>query len=663
MNDFRMFSVDLSSYVGELRHFINESSLYGRNAVKKEDTVRFRLHLPRRLGASAVCLTFYADDTGNDYHLPFTWQGQEGSLDVYEAVLLPQNLQTFSSLSYYRIEATTVYGAVYGSRTERFDGSVRFYLSDDAEGERLWQLLIYEERALPPSWLYGSVIYHVFVDRFCRVGDTPIRSDAIWNQDWENGIPQYPPYPGAPLANNMFFGGNLAGIEEKLPYIAALGVGCIYLSPIFEAYSNHKYDTGDYMKIDEMFGGESAFVSLLQKAKEYGIRVILDGVFNHTGADSIYFNRYGRYPSVGAYQSKDSPYFDWYRFQEFPNKYTAWWDIPILPRLFPEVASCRDFFVSKDGVIAHYARMGIGGMRLDVADELSDEFISMIRTRLCEAVPDAVLYGEVWEDASNKIAYGHRRHYYDGTELDGVMNYPLRTGLISFLREGNAEPLRYALCEVLQNCPKFAADAAMNLLGTHDTERILTALAGKERGGRTNDELATARMTDDEYALGVRRLMTAYTILATLPGVPSVFYGDEVGMQGYSDPFNRLPFPWHKIDEEILTHFQLLGQVRKSQGVYRQGEFSLLTLDKERLAFVRFDRKAICLTYVNQGANEQTFSFDAPVTVLVGEGKRKKTVSVSSGASIVLRLTPRALFSLDGQGGIKIPKDLQTFLA
>ena len=662
MEIFRISMSDVASFSGELHHHINGCPLYGRNAMEIGDTAEFSLCVPRKMGATSLELVFVGDKDGRALRLPFEWKKTEGeAFDVYDALCPPHMTEELFGLSFYHLEANTLYGKLLGFKDENKEGGVLFIPGEQGEGGRPWQLLIYKAEKNSPKWLHGSMIYHIFVDRFSRGKDTPQREDAVLLKDWENDLPEYPEYPGAPLRNNTFFGGNLSGIEQKLPYIASLGVGCIYLSPIFEAYSNHKYDTGDYMTVDAMFGGEEAFASLLSAAASYGIRIVLDGVFNHTGADSIYFNRFGRYKTVGAYQSPDSPYYSWYRFQEYPNRYTAWWDIPILPRIHHEEPSCREFFVGEEGVVAHYAKMGIGGFRLDVADELTDDFIRDIRRRLREHQPDAVLYGEVWEDASNKIAYGKRRAYYDGTVLDGVMNYPLRTGIISYLRYKDTAGLRYALCEVLSNCPKPAADLSMNFLGTHDTERVLTALAGAPRGDKTNAELSRLCMDAEEREVGIRRLKAAYTILSTLPGVPSIFYGDEAGLEGYGDPFNRKPFPWHNINDDILSAVQNLGKMRRSQPIYKQGEFSLLRLDGEGLAFIRFDKRTVCLTYMNNGDMPVEFAFSKPVSVLIGEGIRRRSVNVSGGEAVVLRLSKEALLEAEGQAGIFIPKDVKAF--
>jgi glycosidase len=458
----------------------------------------------------------------------------------------------------------------------------------------------------------------------------------ILNTDWENGLPQYPLYPGAPLENNMFFGGNLDGVTKKLDYIASLGVNCIYLNPIFEAHSNHKYDTGNYLKIDDMFGGEEAFLRLLAEAKKRNIRIVLDGVFNHTGDDSIYFNRRGRYPTLGAYQSKDSPYYSWYDFKKFPDEYTCWWNIGILPRINTEVPSCREYFLGEDGVVAHYAKLGIGGFRLDVVDELPDSFVDGLKARLCETDQENILWGEVWEDASNKIAYGKRRRYFQGKQLDGAMNYQLRKGIIEYLRNRTTGALHYALCEVMPNAPKRVQDAQMNLFGTHDTLRILTALAGQEVGDRSNDEIALAKMSEQERALGIRRLKAAYLILATLPGVPHIYYGDEVGMEGYSDPFNRMPYPWSHPDEDLREFYRTVGAIRTKNEIYREGQFRLLRLDENLLLFTRESEQEIFLTAINPSETERTLTFSEAGNVLFGQtcGKGGILLPAVSGAIV-----------------------------
>ncbi len=637
MNRLRVDPVELLAPRGRVSYGTREESSACRRAFERGDLLYLTACLPRQLGATRAWYCIKNDATGIVQRIPLKWTSIRGTCDVWSAEMAPHTLAV--GLYFLRVEVESLAG--YAMTVRDSGETCRFVpLTDEPY---TYQLTISEFAYESPAWILGGTIYQVFVDRFCRGSETPVRDDAILNRDWENGMPQYPAYPGAPLANNMFFGGNLDGVTAKLDHIASLGVNCIYLSPIFRAYSNHKYDTGDYMEIDEMFGGEEAFRRLLAAAEKKGIRIVLDGVFNHTGDDSRYFNRYGTYDSVGAYQSEDSPYFSWFDFQNHPEEYTCWWNIKILPRIHTTVPACREYFLAPSGVIDHYAKMGIGGMRLDVVDELSDEFVAGIKSRLVESTPDAILYGEVWEDASNKIAYGRRRAYYQGKELDGVMNYCLRTGLIEYLRNHSADALRYALTEVMANAPKRVQDAQMNLFGTHDTERILTALAAPLREGRSNDALAVYRMPEKTRKAALRMLRCAYMIMATLPGVPLIYYGDEMGMEGYSDPFNRMPMAWHKPDEALLAHYRALGKLRTGENVYRDGAFHLECLTPDLLVFSRLEGDDRYVTVVNNGENSLTVKCNTRARLLLHtDGGDGKTLAPCTG--MVLKCKKNAVF-------------------
>ena len=285
-----------------------------------------------------------------------------------------------------------------------------------------FQLSVYEGNYNVPQWIYGGVIYQIFPDRFCVGNNTKKNTEGRVVHSDLNDTPIFLPNEQGQVLNNDFFCGDINGIISKLDYIKNLGVNVIYLNPIFKAYSNHRYDTGDYMQIDPMLGDINDFKQLIAKAREYGIKIVLDGVFNHTGDDSLYFNKYGNYDSIGAYQSKDSKYYDWYNFKSYPNEYESWWGIKTLPSVNENCKSYIDFITGKDGVIEYYTKLGIGGWRLDVVDELPDFFVEKIRSSAKTINKDAVIIGEVWEDASNKIAYGKRRKYFQGKELDSVMN-------------------------------------------------------------------------------------------------------------------------------------------------------------------------------------------------------------------------------------------------
>lgn len=447
--------------------------------------------------------------------------------------------------------------------------------SDFPNENSRFQLTVSLETYHTPDWFKGGVLYQIFPDRFCKTGTMPDIDGRVRRSDW-GGMPSYRPDSNGKVLNNDFFGGTLKGIQSKLPYLSNLHVTAIYLNPIFQAASNHRYDTSDYLKIDPYLGTEKDLAELTGEAEKYGIRVILDGVFNHTGDNSVYFNKYGKFPSVGAYQSKDSPYYSWYTFQEFPDKYSSWWGIDILPELNEESESYQDFILGKGGVLCHWLAYGIGGYRLDVADELPDFFLKKLRKTVKKASPDAIIIGEVWEDASNKIAYSTRREYLQGEELDSVMNYPLKDAIIHFIKTENARNLSETVRTLQDHYPKETLDCLMNILGTHDTARILTVLGGKSC--YTKDEMADPGMllNETEKHTAIEKLKTAALLQYTLPGIPCIYYGDENGAEGYIDPFCRKCFDWEHPNMELISYYEKLGELRKeyrelfSAGVFQE---------------------------------------------------------------------------------------------
>lgn len=572
----------------------NELSLQGAFRVKQ--TISFKLYIPRRCGAVSVRLHLFgegiSDKSYKIYNL--SWETLDNGYDIYFIDL--NMLEIGIGLYYYKYEVISNEIKFYGKTNEEI------CLQEIKSNNGLIQLLIYQEDK-KPEWIYGGIMYHIFVDRFFRSGKCLPKNNIIMNEDWNNGIPQYADVPGGYVENNMFFGGDLYGIIEKLDYIKSLGVNCLYLSPIFDAYSNHKYDTGDYMTIDSMFGGENALDELIKAAKEKDIHIILDGVFNHTGADSIYFNKNGNYNTVGAFQSKKSKYYDWYNFKNYPDDYECWWNVKILPRVKSDTPSYKEYILGDGGVIEKWMKKGISGFRLDVADELSDEFLSELNCKLKSIKPDGIIYGEVWEDASNKIAYDKRKKYFLGNELDSVMNYPLREAIIEYIKNGNSD-LFVSTCNTLYtHYPKSNTDALMNVLGTHDTERILTVLGGDSSKGLSNAELSIKKMNNSQLKQGIDRLKLAYTILATVPGVPCIYYGDEVGMEGYRDPFNRRPFPWGRENKELLEHYKQLGKIRTKEPLYKEGHFDILKCDSDILIFARYDDNQFVLSVINRSNN------------------------------------------------------------
>ena len=638
MRSLRIFASDIAGFTGKIEYLHNGKNI-GSGAFEIEEKAELRILLPRAAGVVSAFSRIYNESLSEHRDINAVLVKSDLIYDTFAVELkgLPVGLYFMSLI------LTTACGNLFGMKAEI--GKV--CLMPEETGEH-FQISVVDFKYNSPNKYQGGIMYHIFVDRFARGCNTVCRTDAVMVDDWDNGIPEYPEYPGAHLENNTFFGGTLYGVIEKLDYIKSLGANLIYLSPIFEAYSNHKYDTGNYMKVDDMFGGDDALAELIYKARKKGIGIILDGVFNHTGADSIYFNKNSRYDSLGAYQSKESPYYSWYDFQNHPDKYTSWWGIKILPRINPDIKECGDYLAGNGGVIDKYASMGVSGFRLDVADELSDEFISRIKTTLESRAEGSLLYGEVWEDGSNKIAYEKRKRYYLGSELDGVMNYPIRKGIISFLRDRDSSFLKYALEDVTFNAPKRIRDMQMNLLGTHDTERIITILADEGNGkGKTNAELSVTSLSDAQRAKGVCMLKMAYTILSTIPGIPTVFYGDEVGLEGYKDPFNRRPYPWKNQNNLILEYYKKMGNIRRSYDVYTDGDFQLIYIDNEHLIFKRTKNGVSVITVINNS--------DRDFKLRVSE-KSKSLISESSAREFVLRSESAELIETTDKCCIDIKK-------
>lgn len=451
-----------------------------------------------------------------------------------------------------------------------------------------WQLTVYEE-TYTPQWFGEGVTYQIFPDRFCRTA--PPRVEGLLGErrahmDW-NEAPMIGADPETGRWNSDFFGGNLKGITAKLDYLASLRVKTLYLNPIFEAASNHRYDTADYCAIDPLLGTEEDFAQLCREAEKRGIRVMLDGVFNHTGDDSRYFNRAGFYETVGAYQSPNSPYYPWYGFSQWPEEYDGWWGIKTLPAVNENNPQYREFIITGErSVIRRWLRLGASGWRLDVADELPDDFIVDIRRVMEEEKADAFLLGEVWEDGSNKIAYSKRRRYLLGRETHGLMNYPLRTATLHYLRGGRAEEFREAMETMRENYPKPAFYSGLNILGTHDTPRILTAL-GEDGAPSDKLERAAYRLSPERLELAMARLKMAAMLLYAFPGSPTLYYGDEAGMEGFEDPMNRRTFPWGRENQELQTLFKALGALREARPSLRQGDIRYIGAEGAILVFER----------------------------------------------------------------------------
>ena len=489
---------------------------------------------------------------------------------------------------------------------QRVAGCGKFRNLEFSESITEYQILVYRKGFRTPDWFKGGIMYQIFPDRFYKSGEVSVAPEKWLHQSW-NEAPEYRMNAEGKVLNNDFFGGNIRGILEKLDYLQSLHVTVIYLNPIFRSFSNHRYDTGNFMEIDPTFGTEEEFAELVEECRRRGMRVMLDGVFNHTGDDSLYFNKYGRYNELGAYQSKNSKYYAWYSFIKFPNKYHAWWGIDNLPAVNEENPSYAAYITGEGGVIQHWMQYGLGGFRLDVADELPDDFIEKIRSAVKSSDPDALVLGEVWEDASNKIAYSKRRQYFWGNELDSVMNYPLKDAIIQFITSGNTTTFRQTIAMLRDNYPKTVLDSLMNILGTHDTARILTAMGGVH--AYTKDEMSRIKLDEATRKKAVERVKAAAVLLFTLFGVPCIYYGDEIGMEGYSDPFCRFPFDWDHIDADMLAHYRRLSHIRASLSVFRDSEYAELFADENCVVYERRKGKEVAVVVMNCGHNRYDMKY------------------------------------------------------
>lgn len=462
-----------------------------------------------------------------------------------------------------------------------------------------FELLVYDNNQSYPKDFCGGVMYQIMPDRFCKEKGFGDSKGKRIRKDW-GGTPEYKPVNGK-IKNDDFFGGNFEGIRSKLNYLKELGVTRVYLNPIFEANSNHRYDTGDYMKFDKLLGSDDDFRNLIRSGKENGIEFIIDGVFNHTGDDSVYFNKYGNYNSIGAYNSKESPYYNWFIFQDYPDKYTSWWGIDILPTINKNCIEYEEFITGENGVLDRCLKMGVNGVRLDVVDEIPDSFVKKITQRVKAYGNDKIVIGEVWEDATNKIAYGERRKYFQGGELDSVMNYPLKNAIIDYVVTGKADTLYKTIREQIDNYPAHSLSCMMNILGTHDTPRIITVLGKRGNIKQKREEMGNEALSSSEYELGVKGLKCASLLQYTLYGVPCIYYGDEIGMEGNKDPFNRRCFNWEGCDESLLNWYKFLGELRKKVPALKEGRLTNLKICDGVITFTRQDGESMITIAINCG--------------------------------------------------------------
>ena len=582
--------------------------------------VRIRLWTSKKCSAYINLINFH----NNQIEIQMNEIGWNSSVNnwVYETEVDTSN-NTGLIYYYFRVN---YHGRdiIYGNNIESLGGVGQVYFNEPVS----YQITIYSKQEVP-SWYREGIIYQIFVDRFFNGEDegkvlNPKKNTFIYG-NWDDS-PMYIKDMNGNIARWDFYGGNLLGVKKKLEYIKSLGVSIIYFNPIFDSPSCHKYDTGDYEKIDPMFGDEQIFKDLCSEAEKLGMRIILDGVFSHTGSDSKYFNKFGNYDSLGAYQSLQSPYYRWYRFNDYPNLYETWWGFSNMPNVDELNPSYLDYIIRNDNsVIEKWLSLGAGGWRLDVADELPDEFIKILRKKLKEVKKDSVLIGEVWEDASNKVSYNRKREYLFGNELDSVTNYPLRQIILDLVR--NHIGSKYFIKKYLslkENYPKEYFYSTMNMLGNHDTERVLTML-------NNNIDL----------------LKEAVLIQMTLPGVPLIYYGDEAGLTGGKDPSNRKSYPWGKENKDILEFYRKISAIRVSEEALKNGEIEFLEFNNGILGYERTLNKDRIIIVVNIMEKEENISInnvDGNILDLLDEDKEyivensSTSVLIEAHKSIILKV-------------------------
>ncbi len=549
-----------------------------------------KIHVPAAVQANRVECVMRHPDGAEAFTVSLEYQMKKGAYDIFGTKFSFEN----TGLFYYYFRITNRHGSF--SLFKQGDQT-------NMEAGDLWQVSCVPAEHTVPDWAQGATMYQIFPDRFRKAGKVDLTGKLepyTVHENWEEEV-HWQPEPDGQVLNNDFYGGNFRGIMEKLDYLASLGVTVLYLNPISKSFSSHRYDTGDYKTPDPMLGTMADFQELCRAVHSRGMKIILDGVYSHTGSDSLYFNKYGHFPGKGAYQSEESPYRSWYTFYGERDAYHCWWNFDTLPTVKKMDPSFVEYIITgENSVVAHWLKAGCDGFRLDVADELPGEFLTLLKKRVREINPDALVIGEVWEDASNKMAYGQLRRYFLDGQLDSVMNYPLRTAIINFLRDrDDGFGLYQTVMTLKENYPHRVFLANMNCLGTHDSPRILTALMDDFDGSR--EEKAKRHLSPQQHIVAGERLLMATFLQFMLPGMPSIYYGDEAGMEGYKDPFNRRPYPWGREDRELLAHFRHLGKLRQENPALRLGDIQFTVACDQRLAFSRSFEGRKYRIYVNRG--------------------------------------------------------------
>ena len=580
-------------------------------AVPCGEKITFKIKINKEVMPECVRLHVLEDNKENPscpHKMEYSMEKKENNLETesvenifceYSCVI---NSPKTPNLLFYYFELKFAGGMIkyYGNNYDGLGGRGNTYDSFP----KAYQITTYYPESKTPDWFKKSIIYQIFPDRFFNGNpDGKInehKKNSFIYGDW-NDLPLYVKGQNGEILRWDFFGGNLLGITKKLDYLKEMGVNLIYLNPIFKARSNHRYDTGDYKEIDPMLGTEDDFKFLISEAKKKGIGIILDGVFNHTGMDSKYFNACKTYNSIGAYNSVGSPYYDWYTFYKHPDEYDSWWGIKDLPCVNELAPSFMDYIINdKDSVVNKWMQMGIRGWRLDVADELPSKFLKALRKKCQENDKNSILLGEVWEDATNKISYNVRREYMCGEELDSVTNYPFRNYFVDFFsNKFDSFKLKKLFERMKENYPKENFYSLVNILSTHDVVRILSTI---ENVAQTIQDIIYKKEFYKEKILQKGELLKNLELKIfklmvlmqmTFPGIPIIYYGDEAGVRGGADPDNRRTFPWGKEDKNIQNWYKILTSMRNRNEFFTTGYFKQIPINEDVYGILRYSNKGI----------------------------------------------------------------------
>ncbi len=588
-------------------------------AVKVDEEIEIKIKISSDINAKGVFLILREDKKINSRRFCFSQTGADADFTIFSISFSVER----EGIYFYRFEIETENGVLFIGKSDNSKATVGDFLPE-------WQLTVFNKNFVAPN-INLNVMYQIFPDRFNK-------SNIIKFKETKNKRTIHTDWYERPLFTDNeinyeatdFFGGNFKGITEKIPYLKALGVTALYLNPIFESASNHRYNTGDFLNTDPFLGSKEDFKNLLEKMDEAGISIILDGVFSHTGSDSVYFNKDNHYDSLGAYQSENSPYYSWYNFSKDRSQYDCWWNFKTLPNINEQNESYLDFICGESGVLAYWMKQGVKGWRLDVADELPDIFIEKLRKRVKKEDNNAYIVGEVWEDASTKESYGQRRKYLLGNQLDSVMNYPWRTAILDFVKSKNAENFYNFIMNILENYPSPSINTLMNSLSTHDTVRAITYLSSD------NELKNDYQLSPYEYEKGKNLFILASFLQYTLPGFPCLYYADEAGMTGSKDPFNRKCYPWGKEDTSLIDIFIKLGELRNNFSESFNSDIKFISASNNVVAFTRKD----ILTIINCSDKDKIISLKGE-KILIVQGNcilKENNIIISSESGAIIKL-------------------------